>query len=1640
MTLNQIESYGNLIDVVVECGRYFSELALDVLSWSVLNALGGAGRKRLQADGMLTSPWLKALSSYAGSLAQRQTQWNFTPLLRYVRWQLEQGNSADLEILQEIVLRMSGIGPDSTYSEDQVLGLAAGPMLRADTLKALHDRRYERKAESRRLMKELNEAGVAADLLLLIGQEKERYRSRSDIKDAPTKVLTNNTDKIHLATLQYLEFLRTNMSIEDFDKLIPPINDLVNDFDIPTELAFEIGRPSLRLRLENAAKAAPKSDTADGEAAATPKAQQVNGTDSAATDMMVDGAMETDAEALVPAVSPALEPLQHILDSLSTKIDTANMSAKFFLRFWMYSLYDMQVPDSQYNDAIKRARAEVATIKADRSDSSNRAAKKRDERCSQLAKLQSDFIDEQHKHAKHFGTIKKLFVAERNSWAPTVSNVDRNTTLALSEAVISDCVLPRISLSPADAKYTALFLFLTHSSGMPAFFLIKVLDVMFDESWLRMALFSRTQREADAFGHFYREVLRVLHEWHAKKDVFEKAAWGPKQDLPGFAIKLKADLTASSMLPWETFRQMLYKWHNNLHNVLKAMLSDAEYMQFRNASGFLKVVAGEFPAVVFHGRSLVEKLGEIARRKDEGSDKTTVAASLLAGLKKYERKWVLPQHFKLGQNAHRGSLAKDSAASSPGSGQEKKTLDAKAHDFRPRPSGVTKGGEVEDGEIDDAKMADKSASGTATDATAEAPINKNLQLDKTSTPASGRARSQDRRPTTPSESGPRSTRLGSSRDDHKPSSRHSTPGPTSLPLPPTRSEHGRLSPAPAEHGLPVRPDPGRYASKERPRRDARPADSGRLAPDTRRHEDYGRLNRPDDLPGDDAVVRTEHTAHSTRLRGRSRSPGRQPQPDTHRDRREEPLRPPPQPIDSSRVSRGHTEARPEKQPPRDTRSNVASRNDSSRGDHPPREAAGNTDERSSRSGPQTSRNLSAANAPQVAAVNPASSASSTEPYVNPERAAAIQQGERALERAARDRPGHAGREPRLPNDTRSQRSPRPQSPARPPPADDRQSNTQPRSEPRRDDARDSRSLMPDRNQQTPSDHASQGRERRNDGPTPSGPRTDRNPRYDTPDNRDRARESSQTSGPSRQHVSESNQGRVASERSNPPAPMQLDAPPSRMQPPDVPSGPRGRGRGARQYAEPSPPIPVSPSADRLPPSGPASDRHNRRPSGQFDYHAGSAPSTPVNEIPIGNSSRMQQNDQPKSQGDVPTGPNADYRANGARTRGTGNFPPGPSPTSRQPPSGPAAAGPERSFEGRRMANLQNQLQPTNSPPAFTNDRGTAIRGHATRYQGSAQSSPGLAPPQQNQQSFGQADHDLPPRSDGSSRQDAHRQGPPMDRMTRPNQPEFQRPPAEERTDGHRHGRDGEERTSRRHRSDRGEEPREPKPREEERNHRGPQQEERRERDRPADAPSSDRETRTRGRGREPREERERDVERDRERHRDREREERVEREREREREPPREPPRDQRDNRRDGRAGPQAPDIISGRQQPPPTNAPLRGGEDGSHQSPPMRRAGPPIPGPPQQRWENRGPPQQQQQQFHGQQQQQMQSGQPPSMEFRNGDSRGGGRGGGERRGPSGGGGGGMEDRMGRGSKRGRPPGGEELGPPPDGKRPRRQQ
>ncbi|KAJ5084930.1 Semialdehyde dehydrogenase NAD-binding [Penicillium alfredii] len=740
VAINQIESYENLIEVVVECARYFTYLGYDILTWSLINSLGQKGRSRVQEGGLLTSRWLNALATFAGRTFKRYSVMDPTPLLQYVVEQLRHNNSTDLIVLEQMISSMAGIITDNSFNDAQIQAMAGGDVLQSQTILQLLDKRHESKTTSKRLLKSLTHTRLAGQLLVAIAQERLTcvYHEES----SELKLLGNIFDEIHRILTQYLDLLLSNLSVDEFDSFVPNFESLIKEFGIQPEIAFWIRRVSVSRKIAdveqskeepdapvkaNSGNAVPastfednnKMDTADDGKLPAKKEGPPAGDNAMDVDKTEQGTDSTPVPIAEPLASNPV--MQDLIDNVKSALPSETwevVGPHFYATFWQLGLYDVHIPQKAYEDEIDRLKRRVVAINNDRSDLSMAGTQRKEREKKNLTQLQERILEENKTHLKTYGQTRARLQKEKDRWFAGM----RLKHDALNVALLEQCFIPRLLLSPLDAFFSFKLLKFLHISGTPNFRTVGLLDQLFREQRLTALIFLCTSKEADNLGRFLNEILRDLTRWHADKSVYEKEAFGTKRDLPGFAKNVDPEGTPVMFLEFEDFRRLLYKWHRLLSNALKACLNGGEYMHIRNAISVLKAVVQHFPAVNWIGRDMLNSVNNLSKN-DDRDDVKIPAASLIGDLNRREKKWMLPQAFNLvkaqadaGQ-PKTGSVPPTDASGKPGTPGPQPTtstqLNATAAEFNPlgaqdaesaakqEPSGKA---EVEDGEIEDAKM------------------------------------------------------------------------------------------------------------------------------------------------------------------------------------------------------------------------------------------------------------------------------------------------------------------------------------------------------------------------------------------------------------------------------------------------------------------------------------------------------------------------------------------------------------------------------------------------------------------------------------------------------------------------------------------------------------------------------------------------------------------------------------------------------------------------------------------------------------------------------------------------------------------------------------------------------------------------
>ncbi|KAK0757298.1 hypothetical protein N5P37_010017 [Trichoderma harzianum] len=744
VAFEQLESYPNLIEGFVECAKYFTDLSYDVLVWSLMNSLGKS-RSRTQADHALTtSKWLQALSRFSGKIFKRYSAINPIPVLQYVNDQLQRGNSTDLIILKEFINSMGGIVDSVDFTDAQILSMAGGDRLRRHTLIRGQDKRFDSVRSSKRLIQALTDSKLAARVLLNLAQYRQSAIYQVPEDEAHIKYLSALVDDSHQILVQYLDFIWSNLEPSAFDALVPSINELLSSYGLDTSIAFLIGRSSLSHKLypwgqkeaesskENTQPAQQEATDKEGDISMGEESKDKSGLAVSTNDEQVGiddpspglrSTADTTNKQKFDDLALTLSPLRPIVEALKETVRPEvwqKINPEVYAVFWALQLGDLFCPEDMYKEEKDRLESEGQAILRDRSDMSRRGQERKNEKRQELLKQQLSLSMELKEHRQRKTKWMECLTEQFQSISPD----PKIKTDSLSDILLEQCFLPRALLSPADAEYTYKFIIALHEQRAPNFKLMSLYDRLFNANRLRSLIFTSSVREAEYLGRFITLILRDLSRWHKNESTekgrpskdqprlgaFDKEAKGPS-DRPylGFAVSLKEDGEPDTLMEHAQFKDLLFRWHKNLNTALKSCLAGTEWMHIRNALTVLKAVLDYFPAIDFMATQFTQQLQKITKQEaasktaaenEEGHrvDLSVAAQGAMSELQKRKSKWVMVQAFRPNAGGASQSEADKSAASN---------LRPSAPDFQPQPTRSPANrqatAEREDGEVQDGK-------------------------------------------------------------------------------------------------------------------------------------------------------------------------------------------------------------------------------------------------------------------------------------------------------------------------------------------------------------------------------------------------------------------------------------------------------------------------------------------------------------------------------------------------------------------------------------------------------------------------------------------------------------------------------------------------------------------------------------------------------------------------------------------------------------------------------------------------------------------------------------------------------------------------------------------------------------------------
>nr|CCA15741.1 conserved hypothetical protein [Albugo laibachii Nc14] len=554
--LRQVQSYDNLIQPAIEAFKFVTPLGMDVISFVLVSELSKS-RQSMKADGTNVSLWLASLASFSGSFYRKYPNVELAGLLQYLIQRLQNWESVDLIVLGELLAKMGSCGNNEDISQNQLEAQAGGPNLWNEPPDAKH--------MNRRAVPRLRDALVKRDLALplciLICQMRGRIELLEDGTSGHLKLLGRLYDTCQLTLNQLLQFLNSTVEPASYQKILPSISTLVQEYNVSPELAMTMCRPAIRFD--------------DPVLFQTPRSIHL------ASNPSTNGDDDTSKRSWFMH-SPTL--LQDVDQAFSGGEAFTGLTVDLYTLFWSLTLYDLHIPFPQYEAEINRLRTSISSLSSQNNSSNGSIPMTSTER-KKLKEKASQMIDRLTNEQKDQVTHRKRVLERLEECKMRLFSSDNQNQEAVSQ-LVQRCIVPRALLSPEDAFYCAKFMERLHSIDTPQFLSLQYYNLV--NLKLPSIVFCITEREAGNFGIFLKETFVVLNRWFQSKGAYEE----PVNGRIGLGVDL---LDTNACLSHRQYRQIYARWHRSKEQAFGKALSSKEYMQIRNTLILLTKMIDVFP-------------------------------------------------------------------------------------------------------------------------------------------------------------------------------------------------------------------------------------------------------------------------------------------------------------------------------------------------------------------------------------------------------------------------------------------------------------------------------------------------------------------------------------------------------------------------------------------------------------------------------------------------------------------------------------------------------------------------------------------------------------------------------------------------------------------------------------------------------------------------------------------------------------------------------------------------------------------------------------------------------------------------------------------------------------------------------------
>lgn len=244
-TVNQIENYDKVSELVIYTTQYFNDFAYDVLQYVLLLHFTQE-RKSMQADGINQSPWVLRLSLFVAGLAKSCPTMDLTNIIIYIKKTLNKGNVVATTLLRELIVTVSGIRDLQEVNVKSLQLLNSGEPLQKVARHLIFDKRDDNFAIAQKLVYMFVEQNAISEIIILL----YKLNLEANTYDSHYKILSAQSDQMNTLLWSFIELIHYCLSPEEFKENVFSFKTLTNDYGLPQTWAFHIWRKYIKEDLD----------------------------------------------------------------------------------------------------------------------------------------------------------------------------------------------------------------------------------------------------------------------------------------------------------------------------------------------------------------------------------------------------------------------------------------------------------------------------------------------------------------------------------------------------------------------------------------------------------------------------------------------------------------------------------------------------------------------------------------------------------------------------------------------------------------------------------------------------------------------------------------------------------------------------------------------------------------------------------------------------------------------------------------------------------------------------------------------------------------------------------------------------------------------------------------------------------------------------------------------------------------------------------------------------------------------------------------------------------------------------------------------------------------------------------------------